>query len=100
MVFYLLPWSRKQSSMDIVRRDLSKTWKEREGNRFEFLNPLRAKLIKEFGIKTSPLAPVWRRYKNKFWEELSFWALPTRVQQEIEDRGLVLSPLFRSSGSG
>lgn len=100
MIFYLLPWSKKKSRMDIVKEDLLEVWKDRKGNRFDFLNDVRLPLIKEFGVSTSPLAPVWRRYKGKFWEELSFWALPSRVQQDIEDRALSLSPLMGMVGAG
>lgn len=93
MVLYLLPWSRKKSRMDLIKKDLSEVWKE-GGNRFPELNPLREALIRHFGVKTSPLAPAFRRYKGKFWEELSFWALPSRVQEEIAQRGILFSPLL------
>ncbi len=94
MAFYLLPWSKGQTKMDLVRRDLYEVWGEGEGNRFPELNPLRSGLLKHFRVQTSPLAPVFRRYKSKFWEELSFWALPSKVQKEIAEWGLVPSPLF------
>ncbi|WP_457601247.1 peroxide stress protein YaaA [Hydrogenivirga sp.] len=100
MAFYLLPWSRAQSKMDLVRRGLSEVWKEGEGNTFPELNPLREALIRHFGVETSPLAPAYRRYKGRFWEELSFWALPSKVQKEIEERGVVFSPLFGVLGAG
>ncbi|MDQ7039268.1 MAG: peroxide stress protein YaaA [Aquificota bacterium] len=95
MVFFLLPWSSRQSRINTVNRDL---WEVE--NRFRGLDPLRRSLISEFGVKTKPLAPVWRRYRGKFWEELCLWALPGRVVSEIEEKGLVLSPLFGVLGVG
>ncbi len=94
MHIYLLPWSRVQSRMDMVRKDLSEVWREGIGNRFPELNPLREALIRELGVGTTPLAPAFRRYKGRFWEELSFWALPRRVQEEIERGGVIPSPLM------
>ncbi len=99
MALFLLPWSRKHSSMDIVREDLFDLWKTRE-SRFELLNPIREDIIRTFRVETTPLAPVWRRYKGRFWEELSFWALPSRVQKDIEEKGIVPSPLFGILGVG
>ena len=96
MVLFLLPWSKKHSRMDLVRKDLFEVW----GSRFELLNPVREDLIRTFKVETSPLAPVWRRYKGRFWEELSFWALPSKVQKEIEEKGIVPSPLFGLLGVG
>ncbi len=100
MVFYLLPWSKKRSSVDTVKRDLIDVWKEGIGNRFSELDPLRGKIIETFKVRTHPLTPVWRRYKGRFWEELSFWALPKKVQERIEERGIVPSPLFGVLGVG
>ncbi len=99
MALFLLPWSGKHSNMDLVKKDLFEVWKE-EGNRFDLLNPVREDLIRSFQVQTSPLAPVWRRYKGRFWEELSFWALPSRVQREIEEKAIVPSPLFGILGAG
>ncbi len=93
MVFYLLPWSRHQSSVSLA----GEGW---EGSRFDVLNPLRKELIKNFGVRTSSLAPAWRRYRGRFWDELSLWALPSKVQKHIEERGLVPSPLFGFLGAG
>ena len=100
MALYLLPWSRKQTKMDIVKRDLSEVWNEGEGNRFSQLNPLRESVLRHFGVKTAPLAPAYRRYKSKFWEELSFWALPSKIQRHIEENALVFSPLLGVMGAG
>lgn len=100
MAFYLLPWSREKSRMDLMKRDLFEVWKDKELNRFPELNPLREALIRSFGVEISPLAPAYRRYKNKFWEELSFWALPLKVQEDIKEKGLVFSPLFGVIGAG
>ncbi|NPA41187.1 MAG: peroxide stress protein YaaA [Aquificae bacterium] len=91
MAFFLLPHSGQQSRMDIVRKDLFEVWEE---NGFSQINPLREALIRHFKVKTSPLAPTYRRLKGRFWEELSFWALPKKVQEEIQEKSLVPSPLF------
>ena len=91
MALFLLPHSNHQSKMDIVRKDLSEVW---EHHRFSELNPLRTALIEYFKVDTYPLAPTFRRFKGRFWEELSFWALPRRVQQKLQDSSLVPSPLF------
>jgi len=99
MALFLLPWSKKHSNMDLVKEDLFEVWKTR-GNRFSLLNPIREDLIRTFKVETTPLAPVWRRYRGRFWEELSFWALPARVQREIEEKGIVPSPLFGLLGAG
>jgi len=93
MVFYLLPWGRKKSKMDLIKEDLFEVWRKGK-NHFPQLNPLREALIRHFGVETSPLAPAFRRYKGRFWEELSFWALPSRVQEEISQKGIVFSPLL------
>ncbi len=88
-VVFLLPWSKKQSSINLIRGG--------EGSlpsSFPELNPLRKALVDFFNVKLIPLTPVWRRYKNRFWEELCFWVLPPPVQKRIEERGVVLSPLF------
>ncbi len=95
MTFFLLPWSVRQSKINTLSRDLREV-----EFRFGELDPLRWSLISEFGVKTRPLAPVWRRYKGRFWEELCVWALPGRVVKEIEEKGLVLSPLFGLLGAG
>lgn len=94
MIFYLLPSERKQSSMDLVKDDYFNIREDKEKNRFTFLNPHREKLLKEFKIPTSPLLPAWRRYKGKFWDSLEFWCLPSKVQQDIVDKGIIISPLF------
>ncbi|WP_461828727.1 peroxide stress protein YaaA [Aquifex sp.] len=94
MIFYLLPSERQQSSMDLVKEDYFSIWEDREKNRFNFLNPYREKLIKAFKVETKPLLPAWRRYKGKFWDSLEFWCLPAKVQQDIVDKGIILSPLF------
>ncbi len=94
MDIYLLPPSSKQSSMDLVKKDLFEVWKEENNNKFLFLNPEREELIKSFGIKTYPLLPAWRRYRGSFWDNLHMWALPSAVQRRIVDRGLIPSPLF------
>ncbi len=99
MTLFLLPWSKIHSKMDLIREDLFEIWRKGAG-RFSELNPLREDLIRTFRIETSPLAPVWRRYRGRFWEELSFWALPSRVQREIEERAIVPSPLFGLLGAG
>jgi len=40
------------------------------------------------------LLPVWRRFKNSFWDSLEFWVLPPPVQSFIAQRSFVLSPLL------
>ncbi len=97
MGFYLLPWSRKQSSVSTLDADLREVW---DRHAFAELNPLRERLIEHFGLTTSPLAPAWRRYSGRFWEELSAWALPGRVREEIERRGILFSPLFGLLSAG
>ena len=94
MILYLLPSERQQSSMDLVKEDYFNIWEDKEKNRFSFLNPYREKLIKAFKVKTNPLLPAWRRYKGKFWDSLEFWCLPGKVQQDIIDKGIIVSPLF------
>ncbi|WP_448583992.1 peroxide stress protein YaaA [Thermocrinis sp.] len=61
---------------------------------FQELTPKRVELINCFGISMEDLSPVWRRYKNHFWDSLEFWVLPSEVQSFISDRSLVLSPLL------
>jgi len=95
MSLFLLPWSGKHSSIDTVRKDFFEVQ-----NRFYILNPLREMLVRTFRIETAPLAPVWRRYRGRFWEELSVWALPLRVQRRLEEFGVVPSPLFGLLGAG
>jgi cytoplasmic iron level regulating protein YaaA (DUF328/UPF0246 family) len=89
MNFFLLPWSSLRSGINTIERSF---WEV--GNRFSQLDPLRRTLMEEFGVKAGPLSPVWRRYRGKFWEELCLWALPAKVREEVEKKGLVLSPLF------
>ncbi len=97
MAFYLLPWSSAQSSAGTVRGRLRDVW----GNhRFSELNPLREKILTAFPQGETVLAPPWRRYRGRFWEELSAWALPGRVLRDIEERGIVLSPLFGLLSAG
>ncbi len=91
MAYFLLPRGKQQSKMDLIKDDLRNLLPAMS---FPMLNQLREHLIEHFGVKTSPLAPAYRRYKSKFWEELSFWALPKKVQEEISEQGLILSPLF------
>ena len=89
MFLFLLPWSPVQSSFS---QNGGSFWDV--GNRFEVLDPLRLSLFKEFGVKPRPLAPVWMRYKGRFWEELCLWALPGRVKDTLEENGITFSPLF------
>ncbi|HIQ31518.1 MAG TPA: peroxide stress protein YaaA [Aquifex aeolicus] len=89
MVFFLLPWSARHSDIHTSSESVGDA-----GLSFAHLNPIREKLMEKFGIKDGPLAPLWRRYRGAFWEELCFWALPPKVQREIEERSLVPSPLF------
>ena len=98
MIFYLLPSEKQQSSMDLVEEDYFSIWEDREKNRFVFLNPYRERLIRALRIQTKPLLPAWRRYKGKFWDSLEFWCLPQRVQQDIIDKGIIISPLFGMLG--
>ena len=91
MALFLLPRGKQQSRMDLIKEDLKNLLPTMS---FPMLNQLRKHLIEHFKVKTSPLAPAYRRYKSKFWEELSFWALPKKVQEEISERSLILSPLF------
>ncbi len=94
MAVYLLPWSAKKSKADLIKEDLKDLWKEGRGTSFPELNPFRETLVDHFDVKTTPLAPVWRRYKGSFWEELCMWALPSKVQREIEENSFVVSPVF------
>ena len=94
MILYLLPSEKKKSKMDLVKEDYFSIIGEKEKNRYQFLNDLRKELIQEFHVKTYPLLPAWRRYKGKFWESMEFWCLPSKVQQRIIDRGIIVSPLF------
>ncbi|AAC06849.1 peroxide stress protein YaaA [Aquifex aeolicus] len=98
MIFYLLPSEKKQSTMDLVKEDYFSIWENREKNRFPELNPYRKELIEYFKVETKPLAPAWRRYNGKFWDSLEFWCLPPEVQQNIIDRGIIISPLFGMLG--
>jgi len=97
MDFYLLPWSRKQSSVSTLNADLREVWSK---HAFAELNPLRERLIGHFALNPAPLAPAWRRYSGRFWEELCAWALPGRVLAEIERRGILFSPLFGLLSAG
>jgi len=94
MIFYLLPSEKKQSSMDLIREDYFSIWEDRDKNRFPNLNPFRRKIIMNFELNTTPLAPAWRRYKGSFWDSMEFWCLPSKVQQDIIDKGIIVSPLF------
>ncbi len=95
MDLLLLPWSARQSKINLINGSF---WEV--GNRFRELDPLRRSLMKELGVDPKPLSPAWRRYRGRFWEELCVWALPGEVRKEIEERGLVLSPLLGLVGAG
>ncbi len=92
MAIFLLPFSEIQSKAS-SEESVVQALKE---NRISFpeLNPLREKIIDAFGVGREGVVKAWRRLKGKFWEELSVWALPGRVQKEIEERCLVPSPLL------
>lgn len=92
---FLLPWSKLKSKADLVNLSF---WETKRS--FPEIDPLRKAVMEEFRVKEGPLAPVWRRYKGRFWEELCVWALPGRVRKVIEERGLVLSPLFGILSAG
>ncbi len=92
MALFLLPFSEiqsKASSEESVEQALRE-------NKISFpqLNPLREKIIGAFGVDREGVVKTWRRLRGKFWEELSVWALPGRIQKEIEERCLVPSPLL------
>ncbi|WP_448588322.1 peroxide stress protein YaaA [Thermocrinis sp.] len=61
---------------------------------FQELTPKRAELINYFDVSMEELSPVWRRFKNSFWDSLEFWVLPPPVQSFIQEFSLVLSPLL------
>ncbi len=89
MAFFLLPHSKKQSAVNLFSN-----FKFFEELPFGELNPLREKLFSCLEIDLRNIAPVWRRYKGKFWEELSLWALPSKILREVESKAFVLSPLM------
>jgi len=91
MILYLLPSERKQSSMDLVKEDFFEALPRLS---FPFLNTYRREIAEFFGVKRTPLLPLWRRYKGPFWDSLEFWCLPPEVQKKLEERGMVISPLL------
>ncbi len=62
-------------------------------NSFIQLNQKRKETIEYFNL-TCPCIPVWRRFKNKFWDHLQYWILPESVKEHIKVRSVVLSPAF------
>ncbi len=92
MAVFLLPFSEIQSkaSSETSMKDALREDKVS----FPELNPVREKIMDAFGVGKEGAIKVWRRLRGRFWEELSVWALPGRIQKEIEERCLVPSPLL------
>ncbi len=89
-MYYLLPSSVKQSK---VRLKLQSP--DGQSLHFPHLEPIRQKLLLCAEVKRGlPSLPVWRRFKSTFWDSLEFWVLPPAVQKRIEERSVVLSPLY------
>ena len=89
-MFYLLPSSKRQSKITLRLQNSN-------GHHIHFddLSHVRVRLNECAQIDTTiQPVPVWRRFKNSFWSSLEFWVLPPSVQRRIEDRGIVLSPLY------
>ncbi|MEZ0360709.1 MAG: hypothetical protein ABWK04_02245 [Hydrogenobacter sp.] len=86
-MYYVLPSSKRQSRLKAGQ--YIGTFEER----FAHLHQKAERLIRCFGVYGEPL-PLWRRFKNRFWDSLEYWVLPPAVQKRINDRSLVLSPLF------
>lgn len=87
MFLFLLPYSKSQS--EIRLRDC-------KNGRFELLEiePLARSVERELLKESSTFSPLWRRYKNAFWESLEFWVLPPPVARFIEEHSLVPSPVY------
>ncbi len=89
-MYYLLPSSLKQSKLKLKVES-----KNGQSLGFHEFQDTREKLLKCALVdKSLSLLPVWRRFKNPFWEALEFWVLPPLVQKRIENFSLVLSPLY------
>lgn len=83
-MFYILPSSKKQSNMKGSQQSMPHTG---------FFETKAQKLVRCFRVGED-LLPVFRRFKNAFWESLEYWVLPPAVQKRIKERSLVLSPLL------
>ncbi len=89
-MYYLLPSSGRQSK---VRLKLQSS--NSQGLHFPHFEYLRRELLQCAKVDTDlPPLPVWRRFKNAFWDSLEFWILPPPVQKRIEEHSMVLSPLY------
>ena len=86
MFLFLLPYSRLQRKL---------VFKNCDDSRFtlEEFEPLARSIEKEF-VKDYSLAPLYRRFRNVFWESLELWVLPPPVVRYIEENSWVLSPLY------
>ncbi len=93
MVFYLLPRGTVQKPFSTIRGGRERLTNQLRDS-FPELEDLRLKLMEALPVNFNSLAPAWRRYGSKFWEELCLWAMPERVKKEIEEKGIVLSPLL------
>lgn len=93
MVFYLLPGSGAISSACIQRRDILEAIRKGEVSFGEF-SDLREKIVELYNAGRECLAPAWRRFRGRFWDELCVWALPGSIVKNIEERGIVFSPLL------
>jgi len=93
MVFYLLPYSSIQKPFSTVKGGKEVLIKALRDS-FPQLEDLRLKLMEALPVNFEYLAPAWRRYGGRFWEELCLWAMPERVKKEVEERGILLSPLL------
>ena len=93
MVFYLLPRGTQQKPYSTLRGGKEELISHL-GDSFPELEDLRLKLIEGLSIDLNSLAPAWRRYASRFWEELCLWAMPERVKKEVEEKGILLSPLL------
>ena len=93
MVFYLLPRGTRQKPYSTIRGG-KEEFVTHLRDSFPELEDLRLKLIDTLPVDLNSLAPAWRRYASRFWEELCLWAMPERVKKEVEEKGIVLSPLM------
>lgn len=87
MFLFLLPYSKSQSGIRL---------KDCKDGRFELpeIEPLARSVEREFLKESLPPSPLWRRYKNAFWESLEFWVLPPPVAEYIDGHSFVPSPVY------
>jgi len=78
VMLFVLPSSKRQSKTG------NQVWMPREESK---------KLLECFGVGGYAL-PLYRRFKNGFWDGLEFWVLPPPVQKRIVENSLILCPLL------